>query len=213
MASNFCNVFQRWSREFRDSIWIWGIFKNTTWIIVGPPKQACVFENIMNEEGKLFHKSIPCKSLIIFSLKRQVRQTPYLYLRLSLIWASTYPTRQTKCNPKWSEHDLSDQSLHPFWAITFTFSNHYNPFWVHKRIFLVIVQCTSNDHSLLSIIPTLFHTTEVSFVSLNGGPESGRGNNTPDVWPHIPHLNVWVICYGCTWPHDQTHVVTTLHFV
>ena len=64
----------------------------------------------------------------------QVGQTPYLCSRGSLIRAPKYPTLHTnahktinsiapKSDHEWCEQHLSNQSLHPFQATTFTISH------------------------------------------------------------------------------------------
>ena len=107
-----------------------------------------------------FVTSSPCKLLVPFFPKRQVSQTPYLYTRASLIWASNYPTMHTnahnmvnslapKSDHKWCEITpiwpiiALHLSLHPFRATTFVsrlgpYNNNCTPSSMHQ-LYLSIV--------------------------------------------------------------------------
>ena len=101
---------------------------------------------------KLFFNFNPWKQLVTIFPKRQVSQTPYLYNRVSLIWASKYSTLHTNAQEmlnlmtfnnvlKWCETRpiwpiiACGLLFHPFQASIYII----RPFWAHTRIILLLV--------------------------------------------------------------------------
>ena len=126
--------------------------------------------------------------------KRQVSETPYFYNKVFFehhnillclqIEHKIVKSSAPKSDPRGVKHDLSNQSLHMTYQSIFSCYPSYNqPFWVHKRIILLLLQCTG-----LAPIVFIHYFPFFYLTRWLANPSRGRTHFPRDFWSSYEQL-------------------------